>query len=86
MSESDRNRGIEPDDVEGEYTETEEEPAPLRTVEGEYTRTEGHEEPEVLTGYTSTEGHPDVHPASEEHGDYTREDERPKPHPGLHKG
>jgi hypothetical protein len=87
MSESDEVRGTEPDDVEGEYTEVAGEAPHKRTVEGEYTRTNGVDEDESVVGeYTSTDEHPEVHEASEEHGDYTRsEDDRPKPHPGPHR-
>ncbi|WP_353813376.1 hypothetical protein [Agromyces sp. SYSU T00266] len=85
MSEPDEARGTDPDDVEGTYTEVEGEAPRKRTVEGEYTRRNGVDEDESVVGdYTSTAEHPEVHPASEEHGEYTRE-EPPKPHPGKHK-
>ncbi|MRX44571.1 hypothetical protein [Agromyces kandeliae] len=88
MSEPDEARTTDPDDVEGTYTEVEGEAPRKRTVEGEYTRRNGVEEDESVVGdYTSTEEHPEVHEASEEHGDYARsEGGHPKPHPGLHKG
>jgi hypothetical protein len=88
MSESDEVQRPDPDDVEGSYTEVDGEAPRRRTVEGEYTRTDGAEEDDtVVSGYTSTERHPEIHDASEEHGDYTRtEAERPKPHPGPHRG
>ncbi|WP_400994488.1 hypothetical protein [Agromyces sp. GXQ0307] len=87
MSESDEVRGPDPDDVEGTYTEVDGESAQPRTVEGEYTRTNGVDDDESVVGdYTSTEEHPETHPASEEHGDYARsEGSHPKPHPGPHR-
>jgi hypothetical protein len=73
------------DRLEGSYTEVDGEAPHERTVAGEYTRTEGAIEDESVEGdYTSTEEHPDVHDASERHGDYIRSSDA-KPHPGPHK-
>lgn len=73
------------DRLEGSYTEVDGEAPTERTVAGEYTRTEGAIEDEsVEGGYTSTEADPDLHDASERHGDYVRTNDA-KPHPGPHK-
>ncbi|WP_448809087.1 hypothetical protein [Agromyces bauzanensis] len=85
---SDRNEPVEQpgttqphvptDDLEGRYTEVDDEQPETRGVAGTYTRTEGFEHDDTVVGdYTETAEHPTTHDASERHGKYVRTDRPP---------
>ena len=66
-------RGDPTDELEGRYTEVNDEGPGPRRFAGDYVRTEGSEPDETSVGdYTSTDDHPRTHDPAERRGKYVR--------------